>query len=122
MFFAHRSNGPVVECLQYLFENDVVGPALPARYFTSRREITEGFADFPIGKESIVCLNYSDEAIQKAVLQFSTMLREKGDYVTAEEHDDVGLSQESYEAPAYEIDDNVEDLYDFHKRHSHPMI
>ena len=110
MFFAHRSNGPVDECLQY----HVVDPAVPAWYFTSCKP------DFPIGRGSVICLNYSDEAIQKAVLQFSTMIREKGDNVTAVGHDDVGLSQESYEAPSYEINDNVEDLYDFHERHSPP--
>ena len=120
MFFVHRLNGQVDECLQYLFENNVVGPAMPTWYFTCCLEITETIVIFPIGKGSTICLNYSDEAIHKAILQFSTMLREKGDKVTAAGHDNVGLSQESYEAPSYEIDENVEDLYNFHARNSQP--
>ena len=65
-------------------------------------------------------MNFSEEAIQKAVLQFLTVLREKGDNITAVGHDNVGLSQERYEAPSYEVDDNVEDLYNFRARRSPP--
>eukprot|EP00977_Amphora_coffeiformis_P026753 scaffold29705_cov99-Amphora_coffeaeformis.AAC.1 len=87
--------------LQYLFENDIKGPIMPFTYFGNPILHDHSQPYFPTGDDSSVCVNYSDDAIQKAVNRFSVMVLENGNTRFKVQHNDVGLSQESYEAPEY---------------------
>ena len=123
MFFCHRQDRPSDDCsncLQYLFDNDIIGPAMPQRYFDDRIVDPVLCPDFPIGVGSSVCLNYSDAAIQRTLTGFSTVVRDLGDVRLEVQHDDVGLSQESYQAPEYEFEAEMEGVYDFDQRSPPP--
>jgi len=120
MFFGHRSKGQLEDCLQYLFNNDIIGPSMPIRYFNNRLEDVVPCSDFLIGEGSTICLNYPEEALKKAIQQFSSIVKDDGQNVIAVAHDDVGLSQESYEAPPYDLCDDIEAICSFNERNPPP--
>ena len=120
MFFSHNSQGPVNDCLQYLYVHDIVGPAMPLRYFDNRLTNPVSCPDFPTGAGSSICINYPSDAIEKALSNFSSILVASGETQLEIRHHDVGLSQESYDAPEYDIDDEIEGIYDFSRRNPPP--
>ena len=120
MFFGHRSEGPLDDCLRFLFGNDIIGPSMPDQYFHNRKEVVAQCPDFPIGEGSSICLNYSAEALNKAIHQFSSIVKSDGQEVFSSAHDDVGLSQESYEAPLYDLCEDIDEIYNFTGRHLPP--
>jgi len=121
MFFAHRIQGQMDDYLQYLFDHDIIGPAMPSRYFQNRANHAEDSASFPVGSNSSVCVNYTNEAIQMALTRFSTLLVGSDQSCHELVHHDVGLSQESYDAPEADEIDDLEGIYDFMGRDIPPV-
>jgi hypothetical protein len=120
MFFSHRAvSGPVNDCLQFLFHNDILGPLMPGYYFQNQTTIPHPIV-FPFGEESTICLNYSTDAINMALQKFSSIIlhHERSDIIR--QHDDIGLSQESYEPDTFELEQELEDIYDFQYRSPPP--
>ena len=110
--------GDLHECLQYLVDNDVMGPNMTARYFNDRILIPATSPEFPAGPGSSVCINYTQDELDLALRTFSTVATTSvlGDKIVERPHDDVGLSQESYEAPEYDPSDVFEGIYNFSQR------
>ena len=120
MFFHQRATNQMTDYLRYLFENDIVGPSAPARYFVDRLFHPDTGPHFPFGEDSSICINYPTDALELAISRFSTIVVESGETRQEVRHHDVGLSQESYGAPEYEDEEEMDGVYEFRHRNPPP--
>jgi len=85
---------------------------MPLPFFESRLDALPQCPDFPTGYNSSVCINYTQPVIDTALSTWSANLVHRGETMKCLAHGDVGLSQESYEAPE-ELHESHEGIFQF---------